>query len=536
MKFLSAPPLQASGCILAHSIFANGNRMQKGKILSQQDCVSLAGAGVTEIWIVKLESDDVDEDTVATRIAQSISGIEKLAVRIGSANTGRCNIYATDTGICLFDANAIQQLNLLAEEITVSTVAEFAPVRANQMIATIKVIPFAVRESVVSQIEKIGGEVGLRVGIFKKKNARLIMTRISGIKESLFEKALTVTAARLADVNFTIETSVILPHSINMVAEEIAQDTSDMTLILGGSAISDRADVVPSAILKAGGEIIRLGMPVDPGNLLCLARHADGRPIIGLPGCARSPKLNGFDLVLYRLAAGLEIKSADIARMGVGGLLEELPERGQLRESEVFAATGASSQKVGAVLLAAGQSSRMGKNNKLLLQTGQMTVVQRAAKNLLDAGINDIVVVTGRDAEQVGQSLGAPITVHNPAFAEGISTSIKAGIAAIPDSWESALIVLGDMPSINPDTIRKLIAAASKNCDAVVPIFEGKQGHPVLWKRPAISLLQQAHGDVGGKAVLAQMGDRVLKISVDDPGILIDIDTPEAWRAFRDQS
>ena len=107
-------------------------------------------------------------------------------------------------------------------------------------------------------------------------------------------------------------------------------DSSDALIAFGASAITDRRDVIPAAIEAIGGRIERFGMPVDPGNLLLLAeRH--GMPIIGAPGCARSPKENGFDWVLQRVLAGVPIHDADIRAMGVGGLLMEIASRPQPR-------------------------------------------------------------------------------------------------------------------------------------------------------------------------------------------------------------
>jgi molybdenum cofactor cytidylyltransferase len=104
-----------------------------------------------------------------------------------------------------------------------------------------------------------------------------------------------------------------------------------MLLILTGTATSDLHDTAPEAVRRAGGQVARFGMPVDPGNLLFLGALG-GRPVIGLPGCARSSALNGADWVLERLACGLEVTGDDIAAMGVGGLLKEIPTRPEPRE------------------------------------------------------------------------------------------------------------------------------------------------------------------------------------------------------------
>ena len=119
---------------------------------------------------------------------------------------------------------------------------------------------------------------------------------------------------------------VEVPHEAGALAGALAASDAPLRLVLTASATSDAADVGPSALLSAGGRLERVGMPVDPGNLLFLGTLG-GATVIGLPGCARSPALNGADWVLERVACGVPVTSADIAGMGVGGLLGEIPTR-----------------------------------------------------------------------------------------------------------------------------------------------------------------------------------------------------------------
>ena len=124
-----------------------------------------------------------------------------------------------------------------------------------------------------------------------------------------------------------------MAHDIAPLADAIAEAESaaDPILVFGASAITDRRDVIPAAIEQAGGRIAAFGMPVDPGNLL-LSATLGGATVVGLPGCARSPKLNGFDFVLWRMRPGLPVGRTEIAAMGVGGLLTEIPTRPQPRD------------------------------------------------------------------------------------------------------------------------------------------------------------------------------------------------------------
>ncbi len=529
MKFGQTPVTLAAGHVLAHAVSTTGQRLQKGTLLSAADCQSLAAAGISTLWTAQLDDTDIGENEAARLIADAVSN---NGVRAGNASTGRCNLYATHDGIVILNAAAAHNLNGQDEAITLATVAPFARVRAGQMVATLKIIPFAVHMNSVSAAIDAAREIALQVMPFAAKSAHLILTRVDGMKSSLFDKAEAITRARLAAVHALLANVDIVDHDHARVSAAIKTSQADITLILGGSAISDRADIIPAAIDSADGRILRLGMPVDPGNLLCLAEHADGRPILGLPGCARSPKLNGLDWVLDRIAANIPVSAEDIAAMGVGGLLDDLPDRGALRTTQdekpetqplIF----------GALILAAGRSSRMGDRNKLLLEDGRGPVVCQIADTLHAANVRDIIAVTGRDAEQITNALAPIRTVYNPDYAEGLSTSLKSGIAALPETWDAVIICLGDMPAIIPHTITALCTAAQQSCDAVVPIHDGKQGHPVIWKRAAFPLLMQAQGDLGGKAQLAALGERALKVVVDDPGVLLDIDTPEAWATYQ---
>jgi molybdenum cofactor cytidylyltransferase len=185
-------------------------------------------------------------------------------------------------------------------------------------------------------------------------------------------------------------------------------------------------------------------MPVDPGNLLCLGRIGD-IPAMVLPGCARSPKRNGFDLVLERLFAGLSVASADIAAMGEGGLLPEA-ERPEPR------AVAATPRKVGAVVLAAGRSSRFGDAHKLLADWQGKPLIAHAIDAVSAAGLPAPIVVLGHAADAVRAALtGRSVQFVEAAdWADGMGRSLAAGIAAVPADWDAALVCLADMPAVEP--------------------------------------------------------------------------------------
>jgi molybdenum cofactor cytidylyltransferase len=281
-----------------------------------------------------------------------------------------------------------------------------------------------------------------------------------------------------------------------------------------------------------GGEIGHFGMPVDPGNLLLIAQ-AQGRPVLGAPGCARSPKENGFDWVLMRLLAGLEVSREDIIAMGVGGLLMEIVTRPQPRE----APPAADGRRVGAIVLAAGRSTRMGGPNKLLAEIGGKPLVRFVAEQALASRATPVIVVTGHERTKVEAALaGLRVKfVHNPDFAAGLSTSLKAGLAALPAEVDGTIVCLGDMPQVTAVLIDRMVDAfdPARGALVVVPTIEGKRGNPVVWSRRFFPDLMALEGDVGARHLIATYADAVAEVPVEDSAALTDVDTPDALLAVK---
>jgi molybdenum cofactor cytidylyltransferase len=278
-------------------------------------------------------------------------------------------------------------------------------------------------------------------------------------------------------------------------------------------------------------------MPVDPGQLLVLGRMANGKPVLGAPGCARSPKENGFDWVLHRLLAGIPVTPNDIKGMGLGGLLMEIVSRPQPRAEKL---PDPHVPKVGAVLLAAGRGTRMGGPNKLLAEVDGKPLVRHAAEAALAAGLAPIVLVTGHQNDAVERALAdlPLVKAHNPAYAEGLSTSLRAGLAALPDEIDGAVVLLGDMPRVDAGLIKRLVAAfrPDEGKLAVVPVRDGDRGNPVLFARRFFPELLKVTGDVGGRGLLGEHGEAVVEVPVEGEGAFVDVDTPEALAALRGEA
>jgi molybdenum cofactor cytidylyltransferase len=304
-----------------------------------------------------------------------------------------------------------------------------------------------------------------------------------------------------------------------------------MVIVFGASAIADRRDVIPAAVEAVGGVLEHFGMPVDPGNLMLVA-SARGRPVLGAPGCARSPRENGFDWVRERLLCGLPVTARDITGMGVGGLLMEIVTRPQPRATEVRPG-----RRIAAVVLAAGRSTRMGGPNKLLAEINNRPLVRIAVEAALASRAHPVIVVTGHQRNQVEAALdGLKVTlVHNPEFAEGLSRSVKAGVAAVPDDVDGVVVCLGDMPQVNAPLIDKLIDAfdPEKGALVVAPAIGGKRGNPVVWSRRFFPELATLQGDTGARHLIASFPEAVIEVPLAGTAALVDVDTPDALKAVK---
>jgi molybdenum cofactor cytidylyltransferase len=534
MKFGAVPPREAEGAVAVHSIRQNGMVLKKGTLIGKSEIAALEAAKVSDIVVARLEPGDVSEDVAAADIAAAVAG---EGVHVDRAFTGRANLFAQAPGVLVVDKSGVDALNDIDPDITFATLAAYAPVVAGKMIATVKIIPFAVegaaRDKAVAAAR--AAKPIVRVAPFRVKKVGIISTLLPGLADKVIEKTLKVTQERLAPAGATIVAERRVPHETKALAkalDEVLKAGAELVVVFGASAIADRRDVIPAAVEAVGGRIEHFGMPVDPGNLLLVA-EANGRAVLGAPGCARSPKENGFDWILMRLLAGLPIRRTDITGLGVGGLLMEIVTRPQPR-AEPAPEKG---QKVAGLVLAAGRSTRMGGPNKLTEEINGRPLVRIATEQVLASRAKPVIVVTGHQRERVEHALaGLPVTfVHNPNFAEGLSTSLKTGIAAISADADGAIVCLGDMPQVSAALIDRLIGAfdPARGALVVIPTLDGKRGNPVLWSRRFFPDLLAVEGDVGARHLIAGYAEAVAEVPVDDQAALTDVDTPEALIAVR---
>ncbi len=541
MFFGDIPVDQAEGCLLAHSLRAGSRRLKKGHLLTHTDIKALKEAGVSEVVAARLAADDIHEDAAALRIAEACAG---PGVILSAPFTGRVNLIAEAPGLAVLKPEILNQLNLIDEAVTIATLPSFDPVSARQMVATIKIIPFAVSSSVIEECKKIVGDQAPLVDVrpFEPLKARFIQTELPDTKASILDKTTRVLAERLSGIGGALLSEERVAHSVDVLSASLNDQTTDgaedVILIAGASAITDRRDVIPAAIEMAGGTVEHFGMPVDPGNLLLLG-HLGEKPVIGMPGCARSPKLNGFDWLLQRLSAGVPVRREDIMSMGVGGLLKEIETRPQPRSGEIQGAASHGPQRapvIAGLLLAAGRSTRMGETNKLLEEINGKPMVRHTAETLLASKIGHLTVVLGHEASAVRDALNGldvRFTVNND-YVEGLSTSLKTGLRTLTGEEHGFMVALGDMPATTTQDLDRLIAGFNpvEGRSICVATHKGKRGNPVLFASGFAEEMSGIRGDVGARQLIGMNEEVLCEIEIGEQA-LIDLDTKAALDAYR---
>ena len=538
MKFGSMPLEEARGGIMAHSQRVGETMIRKGALLDEAAIAALRGMGRTEVICAVLEPGDVPEDIAADRLATPL--VSPLIARSRAA-TGRVNLLAEVPGLLRVNTALIDRLNAIDESLTIGTLPDHAVVAPKDLVATIKIIPFSVPGTVLTVAETLARQNGspLTLHPFRHLKVGLVATELPGLKDSTTDKTIAVTEERITALTGSLLPPVRCAHEEEAIARALTgliAAGADLLLVIGASAVLDRRDVGPAGIVRAGGEIVHFGMPVDPGNLICVGRIGE-RPALVLPGCARRPKQNGIDWVLTRLFAGVKVTSADIMRMGVGGLLKEFDNRPMPREKAPATpragAAPRSAPTIAAIVMAAGRSRRMAPHNKLLVtDKAGKPMIARVVDNVLSSNARPILVVTGHQHEQIEHALaGRPVRyIHAADYAKGLAESLKSGIAAVPPECAGAIVCLGDMPLVTGRMIDRLLSLydPEEGRMIVLPTFRGKQGNPMIWDRAFFPEILAITGDSGARFLVGKHAEKVAEVEMADDAVLCDFDTTES--------
>ncbi len=498
MKFGSARPDGAEGAILAHSLHLHDGRIRKGRVLSKADIERLVGAGIERVVVARLEGNDLPEDKAAELIAQALVADCKL-LTASAPFAGRSNLIAQAPGLLQVDSDRLTALNLIDPAITLATLANNSRVIGRALVGTLKIITYGVDQACVARaVGAAGGVIAVRPVILR--TASLIVTEVVGSSSRASKKGMISVASRLDALGIRLVEVARVRHDMPDICHAIRNCIGELIMLMTGSATSDPEDVGPQAVREAGGSVARFGIPVDPGNLLFFGALGQ-RPVIGLPGCAKSPALNGADWVLERLACGLELGDRDIAQMGAGGLLKEIPIRPQPRRSTRLVATR---PRVTAAVL-------VGVDTNAAIQTVSF---------LRECAVDQLMVISQCSAPDEASKTrpgSTKIVWHALSLGADYSQHVAAAATRLSGQTDSVLLVRAGDEAVGRARIDTLVSAFSpadgrEICCLATP--EGRREFPVLMGRRYFETLADATTGKGVAEIVANAGEYVVDIEL----------------------
>ena len=530
MKILTLSPHDAIGHLSVHAIHTSSYKIRKGAMIRKEDAIEIEQSGIAEIICAVADHDDVHEDDACEYLAALL---QTSHIETTPPSTGRVNFNSQRLGLLRYDVDRLKQINLIDEGITLALVQHNQLLAQGDMAATLKIIPFFVSRSSLEKVAIIlRGTQLFTFHPLHPKKARLIQTKFNHQSSSIFEATAAVTHERLFNLGSRLEHSDVIEHSRDALKEKLTQactSDADLILISGASAIAHRDDLIPSTLLEIGGHVDHFGLAVDPGNLLLLGHYND-KLVIGMPGCARSPKLNGFDWVLHLFLAGLPIDDLELAAMSAGGLLMEIASRPLPRS---LSNNKPRKPHIEAVLLAAGTSSRMGDVNKLTQDVHGTPLIRRVADEISRSKVNGITIILGHDAEQVSKALDGINArfLFNPDYHSGQSSSLRYGLDYLPQIATDMMVFLGDMPFITTDVINRLIDRHLNLQDRwskiTLPSVQQQRGNPVIWGEAFFEEMKTLSGDTGARQLFQSYKSAMNIVPFDDVNLCLDADTED---------
>ena len=536
MKILGLDPQESLGSVIAQTYNLPGKTISKGTFVTSEIVDYFKEGEVQNMICAVPDNGDIHEDEAANIISNAI---DRSHIYIESASTGRVNFKSRSLCLVRYKRDLIKKVNLVDESIAFSIVEHNQLLAKNDLIATLKIIPFFTQKKYVDQVISILDKNELfKTHSLNKKEVSLIQTSFEWQKKSMFKATSNVTRNRLEALDCSLNEEKLIRHDYKVLCSEIRSSIKsgiDILLISGASAITDRSDYIPKAILSEGGEIIQYGLAVDPGNLLLVGKIGK-TTIIGMPGCARSPKLNGFDWVLQLLMADIPVVKEELAEMGAGGLLMEIASRPLPRA--LAKNVNKQEKKIMGVILAAGNSTRMGKDNKLLRNIGDAPLIRNLAIEILKSDLDSCSIVLGYQSDKVADVI-KDLNVNlilNPLWKEGQASSLRAAINTLDSTYSDLLIMLGDLPGIKSSHINSIIEehllTDNRKSKITIPSFKGQKGNPVIWGRSFFHDLSNLEGDVGGRTLFSEHPAAINILEMNDPWVVKDADTPEDFENF----
>ena len=308
------------GRVICHDVRGADRKIavEKGQVLDAKAAADLLALPWEELHLLELEPGDIHEEPAGARLSQAAAGD---GVIVKGYHGGQWSLAAAHRGLLQVRRDALAHVNT-QEGMAIFTLYDLQPVEAGEVVARAKISPLAIAEALVKRAEErawaTGGLVMVK-GFEAKKIGALTRSSLEAKQRTRFEAALAEKidwlGSRLLPVRYCDDDAA----TVSQAFTELAGEGADV-LIGAGAASLDPLDSIFEGLRLAGGQMVRHGVPAHPGSLLWIAR-LHGRPVLGMPACGMFSQATAFDLVLPRLLTGEEIRTAELAALGHGGLL-----------------------------------------------------------------------------------------------------------------------------------------------------------------------------------------------------------------------
>ena len=323
MQFKIVSTRKATSHILAHTIKLKSLVIRKGMILDNEKISLLIKNNINQIYVAIKEKNDYSENLSAKLVAEHIAPNNLFKIIISN---GRADIFSRTEGLLNINKDKLIKINTKQRNIAICTLKNYSIITNGQLVGNVKILPYAIDKKVILKITKdVSTKRIFQISRKTIQKVAIIFTA-NNIRNINKIKILNAVNSRLDKFNLKINTVKYCNHNHKVLSakiKEISKENIDLILIYGETSISDSSDVVPKSIIDIKGKVISSLMPTDPGNLLLIA-HFKKIIIIGVPGCAKSLKRNGFDDILERVCHGEKFNKKKIAEIADGGLYKDI--------------------------------------------------------------------------------------------------------------------------------------------------------------------------------------------------------------------
>ena len=329
MKFKLIPTIKSYSNILGHTIKLKNITLKKGKTINQNDINLLTKHKISSIYVGLLKKDDYSENLSAAKIAKHIISKNILEPIV---NNGRADLFANKNGMLNINRESLIKINFTYPDVAVCSLKSYTLVKKGQLLGNVKILPYALNKKIIYKILKDNSLKRIFQIIEKKLDKVAVIFTKSNKDYVNNNKILNALNDRLKKFGSKIISENICEHNhtdLCFTLGKLIKEKPQLILIYGETSISDNNDVVPRAIREARGKVLSTILPTDPGNLLLVGK-IEKIMVIGVPGCAKSIKRNGFDDVLERVFYGEKFTKKKLASLADGGLYKDIIRKSQI--------------------------------------------------------------------------------------------------------------------------------------------------------------------------------------------------------------